>query len=65
MATLSWRVVTDLLTVDASKGVPRVNVIFMTKEAVAEIKRRNGGKTQAKTDRGTCVTVCERNAGSR
>ena len=30
-----------------------------------EIKRRNGGKTQAKTDRDTCVTVFERTAGSR
>ena len=52
-------------SVDASKGVPRVNVIFTTKGAVSEIKRRNGGKTQAKTDRDTCVTVFKRTAGSR
>ena len=52
-------------SVDASKGVPRVNVIFTTKGAVSEIKRRNGGKTQAKTDRDTSVTVFKRTAGSR
>ncbi len=50
---------------DASKGVPRVNIIFMTEGAVAEIKQRNGGKTQAKADRDTCVTVFERTADSR
>ena len=52
-------------SVDASKGVPRVNIIFTTKGAVAENKRGNGGKTQAKTDRDTCVTVFKRTAGSR
>ena len=52
-------------SVDARKGVPRVNIIFTTKGAVAENKRGNGGKTQAKTDRDTCVTVFKRTAGSR